>query len=516
MKIKTEKGTDLMRKLFLLNERDKKIFFIITIYSLLFVFPIILADVYYVDDIGRSMSGHAAWIADGRPLMMLMAVVISNGNSLLPVFPVPLLISVILLDYTLVLLVKKYIKGGTIYSIGLPLCLIFSNWFLLENFSYSFEALGMIIALCLFFLLFAFFDCITKHRYIVSFFICFCALSIYQAVLGAYLSLLLLESAYLAFQNERIKYIVIRIGKKILPLIAAVFAYKVFFHIWIIVTHSEMAYAAAHAGVVHIFSQNGLANLSNNIMGFTSLLESYFYSFGKIPSIILLVCYFCFTFTICRKYWKNTYKYKSFKIFMCLFFFLLPFILILFSILPFIFLQAPVFAPRVMLSLTVFFLYVSYMMFSIIREYRWGYIVTVLFLLINLSFSAAYGMILNREDKHDSQIAQYIVYDLNQIENETQTRYSQIVFLGSSVPCHELQTAGKKRPLLNRLIPIYMNNDWYWGKQYLKHYRKDNIDAIKATDEDRQIPSLANPVKNNEFYKIYIEGDRAIIVFPRV
>lgn len=111
---------------------------------------------------------------------------------------------------------------------------------------------------------------------------------------------------------------------------------------------------------------------------------------------------------------------------------------------------------------------------------------------------------------------QYIVYDLNQIENETQTRYSQIVFLGSSVPCHELQTAGKKRPLLNRLIPIYMNNDWYWGKQYLKHYRKDNIDAIKATDEDRQIPSLANPVKNNEFYKIYIEGDKAIIVFPRV
>lgn len=70
--------------------------------------------------------------------------------------------------------------------------------------------------------------------------------------------------------------------------------------------------------------------------------------------------------------------------------------------------------------------------------------------------------------------------------------------------------------MLNRLIPIYMNNDWYWGKQYLKHYRKDNIDAIKDTDEDRQIPFLANQVKNNEFYKIYIEGDRAIIVFPRV
>lgn len=149
------------------------------------------------------MSGHASWIADGRPLMMLMAMVISNGNSLLPVFPVPLLISVILLDYTLVLLVKKYIKGGTIYSISLPLCLIFSNWFLLENFSYSFEALGMIIALCLFLLLFAFFDCITKHRYIVSFFICFCALSIYQAALGAYLSLLLLESAYLYLERYR-------------------------------------------------------------------------------------------------------------------------------------------------------------------------------------------------------------------------------------------------------------------------------------------------------------------------
>lgn len=139
-----------MRELFLLNERDKKIFFIVAIYSFLFVFPIILADVYYVDDIGRSMSGHAAWIADGRPLMMLMAAIISNGKSLLPVFPVPLLMSVILLDYTLVLLAKKYIKDGTIYSIGLPLCLVFSNWFLLENFSYSYEALGMIVALCLF------------------------------------------------------------------------------------------------------------------------------------------------------------------------------------------------------------------------------------------------------------------------------------------------------------------------------------------------------------------------------
>lgn len=505
-----------MRELFLLNERDRKIFFVTAIYSLLFVFPIILANVYYVDDIGRSMSGQVAWISDGRPLMMLIAIVIGNGKPLLPVFPVPLLISVILLDYTLVLLVKKYVKFGTTYSIALPLCLVFSNWFLLENFSYSFEALGMIVALCLFLLLFTFFDCITKHRYVVSFLICFCALSIYQAALGVYLSLLLLETAYLAFQNEEIKYIVIRIGKKILPLIAAVFAYKVFFHIWIIVTHSEMAYAAEHAGVIHIFSQNGLANLGNNVMGFTSLLESYFYSFGKIPSIILFACYLCFTFTACRKYWKNTYRNKSIKIFMCSFFFLLPFILILFSILPFIFLQAPVFAPRVMLSLTVFFLYVSYMMLSIIRNHRWGYIVTILFLLINLSFSAAYGIILNREDKHDSQIAQYIVYDLNQIENELQTRYSKIIFLGSSSPCHELQKAGMKRPLLNRLIPIYMNNDWYWGKQYLQHYRNNKIDVIKATDEDRQVPSLATPVKNNEFYRIYIEGDRAIVVFPHV
>lgn len=93
---------------FLLTREEKKIFKYLLLYSFIFVLPIILANVYYVDDIGRSMDGRFAWMNDGRPLMAVMAQLLSMSRRIMPIFPVPLLLGVTLFTYTFILLARKY------------------------------------------------------------------------------------------------------------------------------------------------------------------------------------------------------------------------------------------------------------------------------------------------------------------------------------------------------------------------------------------------------------------------
>lgn len=495
--------------LFRIDDAHKNVFIFLFIYSVLFIFPIILANVYYVDDIGRVMSGGAAWNTDGRPLMYILAKILSNGSTLIPVFPVPLILSVFLLDYTIVLLIQKYIKETSLYALGISFSLIFSNWFLLENFSYSFEALGMVLSLSIFFSFYIIFDKLnTKKYYIISFMLCVINFSIYQATVGAYLAMISLELGYYIFTEKKYKEILLQLFARFIPLIMGFLFYKI-----TIAAKYVGAYGAEHAGIIMPFSTAAMHQIAQNIFNFSRLLGDYLWSLGPACIIILSVL-IAATIKINREFWRESKRTKSSKILSICYFSILPFLLILLCILPLILLKAPVFAPRVMLSLTVFFLYVSFLFFYVIKEKKWVGGLACLILLVNLTFAASYGIILNREDKHDSQIAQYIVYDLNQIENETGERYKRVSLVGSAGPCHELELEGRKKPLMRRLIPIYMTNDWHWGGKYLQHYRAGSVDNEKLTDEDKAVISNSDPLKRNEFYRLYINEDKVIVVFP--
>jgi hypothetical protein len=101
---------------------------------------------------------------------------------------------------------------------------------------------------------------------------------------------------------------------------------------------------------------------------------------------------------------------------------------------------------------------------------------------------------------------------MNEIEDEKGFNITNVSFIGKSPKCRELLLAARKRPLFNFLIPIYMNNGWYWGGQYLSHYRKNTV-YLKNEKDDRLFTKTIKPARQNEFYSLYLRGKKMIVMF---
>lgn len=500
-------------KVLKLNQNEIKVFKYLLIYAGLFVFPIILANVYYVDDIGRSIDGDAAWKGDGRPVMLIMARIFSNGGKLMPVFPLPLIFAIFLLTYSVILLSRRFsLPNKPIFKASI-LAFSFVNLFLLENFSYSYEAFGMTLALCLFIAPFVLYDMPNSKKYFcVTFLITIFSMSTYQAAVGAYLSLAIIENTYLLKRYISLKTAFINLIYRLMPLLLGVVIYKV-----TIAKALVKAYAGEHAGTISLLSKNGINQLGINFMGFLDMWKLYFETLGPVLSVGVILIIVLSAYFMIREYWEKNNVINSWKNkIACILIAITPLFIAIASIFPFLFLQNPVYAPRVFLSFTIFTLYLGVLLYYIGQHCKYMLVFLPLFLLFNLSFASAYGMALNREDKHDAQIAQYIVYDLNQIEQQRDTKFEKISIIGSEPKAKEVILLNRKKPLMGRLIPGYMTTDWYWGGAYLRHYRVGKITNEKLTNEDKAVVTSSASLKTNEYYQIYINEDKALIVFPSV
>ena len=129
-----------------------------------------------------------------------------------------------------------------------------------------------------------------------------------------------------------------------------------------------------------------------------------------------------------------------------------------------------------------------------------------------MSFSSYYGNLLDRQEKTNALVTAYIVHDMNELEKEQNKKISTISFIGHSPKSRELLLAGKKRPLFDELVPIYMDNDWFWGGPYLSHYRKSAV-SLKSDKADKDYVNSSIPVQRNEFYQLYLRDGKLIILF---
>ena len=65
---------------------------------IIFALPIILANQYYVDDIGRSSAGYTMWGIDGRPAADLIMTIFNLSYRLSDLSPLPLIVSCAILS----------------------------------------------------------------------------------------------------------------------------------------------------------------------------------------------------------------------------------------------------------------------------------------------------------------------------------------------------------------------------------------------------------------------------------
>lgn len=118
--------------------RNQKVLFLLAV---LYVFPIILSNVYYTDDMNRAIYGYG-WPQDGRFLASLIMQGLSFGSAVMSLFPYSTIVA------SIVMLLSGYILSNILFAkhrdvIPFTSLLLLTSPFFLENISYRFDAIPM-------------------------------------------------------------------------------------------------------------------------------------------------------------------------------------------------------------------------------------------------------------------------------------------------------------------------------------------------------------------------------------
>lgn len=192
---------------------DKKymfMYFILSLLSLLYIFPIILINADYKDDLGISISGVTGLRGDGRPLGDYLVSFLCGGAPFTHIAPLPLIISVLFLSYALVLYAKEKLHFVTNNYVLIPVLLaIITNPLAVECLSYrAAGSIVMMIALALPFMMYAIPDTVPNlYVFVYSAVLCMAVMSLYQASIGLCLVLLGVNIFFAVVGEKKLNYL---------------------------------------------------------------------------------------------------------------------------------------------------------------------------------------------------------------------------------------------------------------------------------------------------------------------
>lgn len=187
-----------------------------------FVFPIILADQYYVDDIGRASGGYTMWGVDGRPFADYIMQAINFSSRLSDLAPLPIILSVAILSFVMASYRSKYFHGKLGWLVPL---VFFANPAMISIISYRFDVLTFSCAIAFSFAPFL----ISARSKIVDFaytvLMVIFVLGTYQTMVNLFAVLCIVEMFRNLRANENIKSIFIVIALRIASLLVGLFIY---------------------------------------------------------------------------------------------------------------------------------------------------------------------------------------------------------------------------------------------------------------------------------------------------
>ena len=319
---------------------------------------------------------------------------------------------------------------------------------------------------------------------------------------------MVIESVYLLYQNETLKNIFKRFGVRLSGLLIGGILYK------LLIANTSIpkgGYSGEHTGMVNIFMSGSIYQIFNNINSFFDMFYDYGISIGVIGLIFFLIGYLGISY-LSYDIWMKRTEQKGIRLIISLLVFSTPLILLIASFFTMSLLQKPIYVPRVMISFTVVSLFMGIGIYHLSKVKKWVLSVMILMTIFVLSFSSYYGNLLSRQKQMDSIIITSLIHDINEIENSKDEKINNIAFLGHSPRSKNLILATKYRPLFDRLVPIYMDNDYFWGQVYLYHYRQKPV-TCNIDGTEREYINVSEPVQSNEYYRLYLDGDKLIIAF---
>ena len=466
------------------------------IFALAYIYPVISADRFYIDDMGRSLDGYLGWGQDGRPLTDIIMTYLSFGFPIVDVSPLNQILAVIAMSVTFVLYVSKYTEKVTPPTLGLASSLFLVQPFLLENLSYKFDSLPMALSAILLAIPF-----LIKVSNVITFIIsvlCITSsLAIYQATIGIFI---IFSIANVVFSNynkpvDDVKDAALRVLQLAIGyLIYSLIVVKYF------VTGT---YASGHASMITESTdviQTLLTNSGRMFGYFSQAIEPYSSIF---IGIFLLAVVFS-VFREARLHIKINGYTNIFKLAVIV---ASPFLVFLFSFLHLLILEKPVFSARVFISLSGVMIFFGILFLRNIDRITCVILISIL-LFAGLINAYAYGNAVKAQKKIDDLISASIYQDVNS-EGKV---FSSVSVYGTMPVARQRKNLENRFPALARMVPVYLNGDWPWGARLLQ-LNLLRVSPSPLNEASKRALCADKPFVDKIDYKLYAVDSTLLISF---
>ncbi len=501
---------NILNNFMLTYKNDKianRIIFYIIIYTLFF-YPVIHANYFYIDDLGRSIAGYAGWYGVGRPMADYIMRALNFHHTLSDIAPLTQIMAIVLLSFSSAILSAKFnLKIGIeLLAVSFIVC----NAYYLGPMSYRFDSLTMSFAVAFSLAPFILRYTIKKPIFNFLFAVFFITLSYntYQPAVNIFIVLSLLCSIIELKKSLKDSLYEILFFLATLGLASIIYKLELIHFNFI----GNSGYAHDHASL--LFSPR---NIINNI----KLFYNFIFVFFQQTQIVPFIYYAGISIALYLLYIINDKNYKDYLLFTITLFILI--ILMISGIVgPILFLKSPVIAPRVLMSTgTIVF---SFFLIGIIGFKnvlgKLGLYLSNIMLVVTfigqIVISYAYGNAIYSQGIFQSQLA----YQLNNILYKKSKGKNYDLFIYGTEPiAPRALLSYNNYGVIRQLLPLPMNWGWVWGGKLLSDYGMPKNIKFKSI-KNKEIESVNRcsftHYDNYRWFDLYKKKNYIIIDFKKM
>lgn len=498
-------------KWYKLDKKDIINFLLLSLLSLIYIFPIILVNLYFNDDQGWSLWGGIGFKGDGRPLSEYLVHVLSNGEPITDTAPLPIILGVLFLSYTLILYAKANLTFiSNRYAQLAVLLFIITNPFLVECMTYRYGSMGVLASLSLPFIIFSLPDTMSKMKiFIYATLLTMALMSLQQIAIGMCLILFVTNLFYLLFQKRKIDYA--REGLRMIGIGTGAIIYKV-----IIARHyvsrSDWRQAASQTlefkpgSIITIFDNIGAT--CKYIIQFLSETALWY---QILLALMVILAMLLTTVLYCRENKKKGWQ-KAVNISFLL---LSPICVFIFSFLALMILKQHALRLRLFTTLGGFLFYLGILLLYFIKKHQ-NFMRPLLLLLIlcnfyHYTYIYSYGNAVNNQNEYAKYLVYNVAHDVETINADRE--FTRLSFNGQMPSPRRTQIFCEKYPMTGALLPRYFTNDTWIGGAYVLHYLQSDLTLEAITDSDQALIDSNEPVMANSLYSCYVNDNKIIVCF---
>lgn len=465
--------------------------------AVLYIFPLLLANKYYSDDILRYAAGEG-WSMDGRPMATIIMRILSGGEKIKDLFPYTLIIGALLLVLSgyVISYVSELEKNKT-YKLSALLLLV--SPFMIENMSYRYDVLTIALSVLLVTLPFLWKNN-SKTFLIAATTGVFISLLTYQASIVIYILTAILVLINYCF-TEKAKTILHHIKIFSLPAIIGFILTKLTSKIFL------LDYSGRDKTIFS--SDDTLANLKSNWYGIHSLagalLNSLHYSIFFIILLLLLLCVLILFF---RKKEIPTVN----KLFSIGLLFSVPVVVIIIPLM----LQKTYIVPRIFVGLS----FMVYAPLLFINKYapKSGTLISIIYIIIALPAMASFSKYI----KEQSEFQQFVIAD---IISKVDVHEKELVFDGTIEVSRNSEISLQNYFFFRYFYTRILGDNNFTLKEYFLIKSNHLYSPVFLEDNQRQKlldNKFAIPIlhKTNEYYirgneqSIIVDFNKSYVVTP--